>query len=198
MFDKGLEDSEMASREGVHELEVYRWSHSSRDERPNVFDYESFSEASIPIAGFEEAKVISFSDHLKEAASTAKIIPFIAAPPSTSAFRRARRSARRSKSTYNRQIDQKRGVNLAFENAYNHLVVVISITILSIALLVVIASSFGGVASSKVSYVVQPGDTIYSIASHFANGGSVSQLEYQLMQEVHGTTIVPGQTIAVG
>ena len=188
----------MASREGVHELEVYRWSHLPRDERPKVFDYESFREAITPIAGFEEAKVISFSEHLKEAASTAKIIPFTTAASPSSGSKRARRSARISKSTYKRQIDKKRGVNLTFENAYNHVVVVVSIAILAIALLVVVASSFGGVASSKVSYVVQSGDTIYSIASRFANGGSVSQVEYQLMQEVHGTTIVPGQTITVG
>lgn len=46
------------------------------------------------------------------------------------------------------------------------------------------------------SYVVRQGDTIFSIASRFSAGQSVSAYEYQLEQETGGsTTLFPGERL---
>ena len=189
----------MASREGVHGFSSYEGFSATSSER-QPFDYDSFYDIGSSVVDQSDVgcDILSFADHLKIASWSAKVIPFPSGQrgSSTNVDRtrsRASRSARTS-----RVRSENRRFNSAFESAYNHVVVIVSLSLLLVALLVVVANSFTGVNVSKTSYVVQPGDTIYSIASRFSNGGSVNQLEYQLMQEVHGTVIVPGQTLTIG
>jgi LysM repeat protein len=199
MFDKGLEGDEMASREGIQEVGSYEGMRFSRPNGPEIFDYDSVVESEVFEIGQQPgaSRILSFSDHLVEAASTKNIIPF-SRVSSAAPSRVHSRVSQRRRSSGSKVSSGKRGVNLAFEAAYNHVIVVVSIAILAIALVVSIVASFTGAGVAKTTYVVQPGDTIYSIAARFADGGSVSQLEYRLMQEVRGTVIVPGQSLTVG
>ena len=53
-----------------------------------------------------------------------------------------------------------------------------------------------GLVSNTV-YTVKSGDTIWSIATRFANGGSVSALEYRLLEETGTTSLTPGEEIRI-
>ncbi|MGH9090951.1 MAG: LysM peptidoglycan-binding domain-containing protein [Acidimicrobiales bacterium] len=54
------------------------------------------------------------------------------------------------------------------------------------------AAAHGGVA-----YVVQPGDTLWSIASRYEQGGDTRALVRELAAETGSTAAVPGERIAV-
>ncbi len=199
MFDKGLEGDEMTPRDGIQRVSSLDSFNSSSDSIL-PFDYEAdfgnLDDNSL-IDG-ADGRVISFAEHLERASSPQNVIAFPRDRRSV-AIGRGRSVRFGASIASSRDIRRtERKVNFAFEAAYNHIVVVISVALLAIALLVVVANSLSGSKVSKTVYVVQPGDTIYSIASRFADGGSVSQLEFQLMQEAHGAVIVPGQTLTVG
>ncbi len=50
---------------------------------------------------------------------------------------------------------------------------------------------------SNTLYTVRSGDTIWSIATRFANGGNVSALEYRLFEETGTTSLTPGEKIRI-
>jgi hypothetical protein len=54
-----------------------------------------------------------------------------------------------------------------------------------------------GALSSHSSYVVQPGDTLWTIAQRLAPGGDPRPVEWQLEAEVGGDTIVPGERLVL-
>lgn len=47
------------------------------------------------------------------------------------------------------------------------------------------------------TYVVRPGDTVWSIAHHFVPRGDERPLVDAIASELHGTGLVPGQAIAI-
>ncbi|WP_201732248.1 LysM peptidoglycan-binding domain-containing protein [Acidithrix sp. C25] len=46
-------------------------------------------------------------------------------------------------------------------------------------------------------YVVQPGDTVWTISQRFANGQSVFSVEERILAKLGTTTIYPGEVIAI-
>lgn len=62
---------------------------------------------------------------------------------------------------------------------------------------VVAASSPGAVGSLATLYVVQPGDTLWSIASWFDPGGDPRPMVAALEKEIGSATVVPGERIRI-
>ena len=50
---------------------------------------------------------------------------------------------------------------------------------------------------AALTYVVQPGDTVWSIAHHFVRSGDERPLVDAITAELHGTALVPGQAIGI-
>jgi len=55
----------------------------------------------------------------------------------------------------------------------------------------------GGAATAATVYVVQPGDTLWSIASRFDRGGDTRPLAEAIARETGSATVVPGERIAI-
>ncbi len=52
-------------------------------------------------------------------------------------------------------------------------------------------------AASEVVYVVQPGDTLWSIAHRLDPGGDERPIVDRLVSELHGTSVYPGEAIQI-
>ncbi|MGH8979963.1 MAG: LysM peptidoglycan-binding domain-containing protein [Acidimicrobiales bacterium] len=59
------------------------------------------------------------------------------------------------------------------------------------------APTGGAVAAGVTVYVVQPGDTLWSIASRFDRGGDPRPLAEAIAEQTHSMTVVPGERIAI-
>jgi len=57
--------------------------------------------------------------------------------------------------------------------------------------------AFASVDGAKVTYVVQPGDDVQTIAERFSSGRSASVVARELEAELGTTAVVPGEHIAV-
>jgi LysM repeat protein len=74
----------------------------------------------------------------------------------------------------------------------------LSIVVLIAAFAVGLAARPSGSAGKPVSYVVQPADTLWSIAAkHYAGDPREGIWELQQRNHLRGTTIVPGQRLVL-
>jgi LysM repeat protein len=72
------------------------------------------------------------------------------------------------------------------------------ILLLAIALIVGIAARPSGSAGKPTSYVVKPTDTLWSIATaHYAGDPREGIWKLQQRNDLHGTTLVPGQRLVL-
>jgi LysM repeat protein len=74
----------------------------------------------------------------------------------------------------------------------------IAILVLLIAFVVGLAAHPSGSAGKPVSYVVRPADTLWSIAAkHYAGDPREGVWQLQKRNDLHGTTLVPGQRLVL-
>lgn len=60
------------------------------------------------------------------------------------------------------------------------------------------ASTSGSIPTAQHTYIVKPGDTVFSIAQRFDHGGNLEAYEYRILQSLGGaTTIYPGEEISL-
>jgi LysM repeat protein len=72
------------------------------------------------------------------------------------------------------------------------------ILLLAIALIVGIAARPSGSAGKPTSYLVKPTDTLWSIATaHYAGDPREGIWKLQQSNDLHGTTLVPGQRLVL-
>jgi len=74
----------------------------------------------------------------------------------------------------------------------------IAILVLLAALAVGLAARPSGSAGKPVRYIVQPTDTLWSIAAtHYAGDPRQGIWELQRRNHLHGTTLVPGERLVL-
>ena len=74
----------------------------------------------------------------------------------------------------------------------------VAILVLIAALAVGLAARPSGSAGKPVRYVVQPTDTLWSIAAkHYAGDPRQGIWELQQRNHLHGTTLVPGERLVL-
>jgi LysM repeat protein len=74
----------------------------------------------------------------------------------------------------------------------------LAVLLLALSLLVGVVARPSGSAGKPVSYVVQPTDTLWSIATrHYAGDPREGIWKLQQRNGLSGTTIVPGQRLAL-
>ena len=74
----------------------------------------------------------------------------------------------------------------------------VAILLLLAALVVGLAARPSGSAGEPVRYVVQPTDTLWSIAAkHYAGDPRQGIWELQQRNHLHGTTLVPGERLVL-
>ncbi|MGC8464812.1 MAG: LysM peptidoglycan-binding domain-containing protein [Acidimicrobiales bacterium] len=60
------------------------------------------------------------------------------------------------------------------------------------------AQTSGSIPTAQHTYIVKPGDTVFSIAQRFDHGGNIETYEYRILQSLGGaTTIYPGEEISL-
>ena len=81
---------------------------------------------------------------------------------------------------------------------YEHMFVRLAILVLLIAFVVGLAAHPSGSAGKPVKYVVQPSDTLWSIATkHYPGDPREGIWKLQRRNDLHGTTLVPGQRLVL-
>jgi LysM repeat protein len=74
----------------------------------------------------------------------------------------------------------------------------LAIAVLLIAFVVGLAADPSGSAGKPVSYVVQPTDTLWSIATtHYSGDPREGIWQLQKRNHLHGTTLMPGQRLVL-
>ena len=74
----------------------------------------------------------------------------------------------------------------------------LAVLLLAVSLLVGLVARPSGGAGRPVSYVVKPTDTLWSIASAHYSGDPREEIwRLQQRNQLHGTTLVPGQRLVL-
>lgn len=74
----------------------------------------------------------------------------------------------------------------------------LAVLLLAVSLIVGVAARPSGSAGKPTRYIVQPTDTLWSIASaHYAGDPREGIWKLQQRNHLHGTTLVPGQRLVL-